>query len=65
MKYLFNDVVGIEVDFFFVHKKANNIISIVLDHGKPFVSLVSMLSSSVGTISVVCIFQTYFGLEVL
>ena len=51
IKYLLSDVVGIGGDVFFVCKEVHDSISLVLDHGEYFVSLVSTQSSIVGTIS--------------
>ena len=41
IKYLFYDVVGIGSDSFFFCRKVYNSISLALDHGKGFVSVVS------------------------
>ena len=65
IKYLLSDVVDISADFFFFCGKVHNSISLVLDHGKCFVSLVSTWSSMMGATSVESIFQTSFRPEVL
>ena len=63
IKYLLSDVVGIGGDFFVFCGKVHNSISLVLDHGVCFVSLVSTWSSIVGIAAFASIFQTYFGPE--
>ena len=49
IKDLLTDVVSIGGDFFFFYRQLHNSISLVLDHGKCFVSLLSTQSPIVGT----------------
>ena len=65
IRYLSFDVVGISSDFIFFCAKIHNLISLVLDHGKCFVSLVYTWSSIVGMTSLKRIFQNSFDPEVL
>ena len=65
IKNLFKDVVAIGGYFFFFYSKVHNSISLVLDHAKCFISLLSAWSSIVGMTCLESIFQTSFRTEVM